>query len=89
MSVAPNAGQNKAGQSDFPHFAIQASPGENEENTDCLSFHMKNRGLRMSATRGRGKFGKCADGNNAENADDWPYGDGNPTERNCPRNILI
>ena len=37
LSLAPKAGQDKAGQSDFLHFAILTAPGENAENTDCLS----------------------------------------------------
>ena len=41
-SVAPNAGQDKAGRSDCPHFAIRAALGENAENADLLAFHMKN-----------------------------------------------
>ena len=32
LSLAPNAGQDKAGRLDFPHFAIQAARGENAEN---------------------------------------------------------
>ena len=42
LSVAPHASQDKAGRLNFPHFAIQAAPGENAENVDeadCLCFH--------------------------------------------------
>ena len=51
-SVAPSAGEDKPGRSDLPHFATQAAPGE---NADCLSFHMKNRGLRRPTIRKRRK----------------------------------
>ena len=34
FSVAPNAGQDKASRSDFPHFAIQLARRENAENAD-------------------------------------------------------
>ena len=36
LSIAPNAGQDKAGRSDFSHYAIRASPGENTESADLL-----------------------------------------------------
>ena len=57
-SIAPNAGQDKAGRSDFPQFAIRGARGENAENVDRLSFHTKNRDVRKSAAQKRGKFGK-------------------------------
>ena len=60
-SAAPNAGQHKAGRSDFPHFAIRAAPGENAENA-IFSLSTQKMGLKKSATRvcGKcGKFGKC------------------------------
>ena len=44
-SLAPKAGQDKAGRLDFPHFAIQPAPGENAENAenaDCLSSPTEN-----------------------------------------------
>ena len=84
-SIAPNAGQDEAGRSDFPHFAIWAARGEDAENTenaDCLSFPNKNRDLRKSVARTtrRTRSGKSenADGKSAENAEkayDWPYDD--------------
>ena len=61
--VAPNAGQDKAGQSEFPHFATQAAPGENAEKLDLLSFHAKNRGLTISAARKRRNCGRQKRGN--------------------------
>ena len=45
-SIAPNAGQDKAGRSDVPHVAIRGARGENAENADHLSSHTKNWGLR-------------------------------------------
>ena len=41
-SVAPNACQDKAGRSDFPHFAIRATPGKNAEIAGFLSLHTTN-----------------------------------------------
>ena len=32
----PNAGQDKAGRSNFPHLAIRAAGGENAKNADFL-----------------------------------------------------
>ena len=77
-SVAPNASQDKAGRSNFPHLAIRATPGENAEKTeivDVLSFHMKNRGLtlRNSAARTMRKIRKIwtAKTRKFRNAGDW------------------
>ena len=37
-SLAPKAGQDKAGRSDFPQFAIRTAPGENAENAENADF---------------------------------------------------
>ena len=55
----------------LPHFAIRTAPGENAENADCLSSPTENRGLRRSAARKHGKFGKSRRLKRG-NADDWP-----------------
>ena len=48
-SIAPKEVQDKAGRSDFPHFAIRGTRGENAADAVyCLFFHTKNGGLRKS-----------------------------------------
>ena len=48
VRVFKEAGQDKAGRSNFPHFAIRAASGENAdsaENAEFLCFHTKNEGF--------------------------------------------
>ena len=65
-SVAPNAGQNKACRSAFPHFAMQAARGETRKMWISLPSHTKHRGLSKAAARKRRRNWKL------ENADARP-----------------
>ena len=48
LSIAPNAGQDKAGQSHLPHFAVRAARGETQK---MRTKTRKNRKMRTAKTR--------------------------------------
>ena len=64
LSVAPTAGRDKAGRSNFPHFAIRVAVGENAENmenADLLSLSPRKK-------KRRSRRGKSAHENKEKSA---------------------